>query len=70
MKMLPSLLCVLSLLFIGVCDAETKTKFYENGQKKSETNYKDGKKHGLGTEWDEEGNVISQANFENGVEVE
>ena len=70
MKMLPSLLCVLSLLFIGVCDAETKTKFYENGQKESEGNYKDGKMHGLWTEWDEEGNVTEQAKFENGEKVE
>jgi len=35
-----------------------------------ECTFKDGKEHGLGTEWDEDGNVISQANFENGVEVE
>jgi len=35
-----------------------------------ECTFKDDKEHGLGTEWDEDGNVISQANFENGVEVE
>jgi len=66
MKMLPSLLCVLSLLFIGVCNAETKTKFYENGQKKSETNYKDGKKHGLMTEWHENGQKKAEGNAKEG----
>jgi antitoxin component YwqK of YwqJK toxin-antitoxin module len=35
-----------------------------------EGNYVKGKFHGLGTEWDEGGNVISQTNFENGKEVE
>ena len=51
MKMFSSLLCVLSFLFVGVCNAETITKFHENGQKSSEINYKDDKKHGLLTKW-------------------
>ena len=49
MKMISSLLCVFALLFVGVCNAETKTKFHENGQKSTEINYKDGKLHGLAT---------------------
>ena len=49
MKVLPFLLCVFALLFVGVCNAETKTEFHDNGQKKLEGNFVDGKKHGLGT---------------------
>jgi len=43
MKMHPSLLCVLSLLLVGVCNAEKKTEFYDNGKKRTETNYVDDK---------------------------
>ena len=42
----------------------------ENGQVKGLHQLKDGKEHGLMTEWDEDGNVISQTNFENGKEAE
>jgi len=66
MKMLPSLLCVLSLLFIGVCDAGTvgmKTRFYENGHKRSEVNYKDGERHGLGTWWYVNGQKRFEASY-------
>ena len=54
MKKVSSPLCVFSLLFVGVCQAKMRTEhkpypyrlvteWYENGQKMSETNYKDGK---------------------------
>jgi antitoxin component YwqK of YwqJK toxin-antitoxin module len=39
-----------------------------NGQKSQETNYKDGKKHGLETSWDEEGKVTSKIKWKNAVD--
>ena len=66
MKMISSLLCVFALLFVGVCNAETKTKFYENGQKSSEINYKDGKLHGLSTRWHENGKKSWEGNLKDG----
>jgi hypothetical protein len=44
--------------------------YYQNGAKKSETNYKYGNKHGLETLWDEEGNTIDQTKWQNGKRVE
>jgi len=35
-----------------------------------ELNYKDDKQHGLMTEWDEDGKVLSQTKWENGELVE
>jgi antitoxin component YwqK of YwqJK toxin-antitoxin module len=55
MKKVSSLFCVFVLLLVGVCNAETKTEYWPNGKKKSETNYVDGKKHGIETVWDEKG---------------
>ena len=43
-------------------------RVYENGKKKTERNYKNGKEDGLVTEWDENGIVISEKNFVNGDE--
>ena len=42
----------------------------ENGQKTYEAEYVDGEQHGLETWWDEEGDIISQTKWENGVKVE
>ena len=47
-----------------------KAKWHDNGQKWQEANYKDGKPHGLYTQWDYYGNVISQTKWENGKLVE
>jgi len=33
-------------------------------------NYKDGKKHGLDTRWDREGNITRQVRYENGQQEE
>jgi antitoxin component YwqK of YwqJK toxin-antitoxin module len=70
MKMTSSLLCVFALLFVGVCNAETKTKFYENGQKNTEINYKDDKRHGLATYWTADGKVMTQIMWQDGEKVE
>ena len=40
--------------------------FYENGQKKLEFNYKDGKKDGLQTKWWENGQKGSEENYKDG----
>ena len=58
-----SLLCVFVLLFVGVCNAETKTKFYENGQKNTEINYKDGKLQGPFTVWNENGQKLYEMEY-------
>jgi len=44
--------------------------YYENGQKKQEGNYKEGKKDGLWTSWDKNGNIIKTATYSNGELVE
>ena len=41
-------------------------EYYENGQKKSETHYKDGKPEGLLTGWYENGQKKSETQYENG----
>ena len=43
---------------------------YENGQKKIEGNYKDGKKDGKWTEWYENGQIKSERNYKDGVQVD
>ncbi len=68
MKMISSLLCVFALLFVGVCNAETKTKFYENGQKSSEINYKDDEWHGLATWWHKNGQKGMEANYKDDMQ--
>ncbi len=40
--------------------------FYENGRKKEEGRYKDGKKHGTWTKWDENGKVLETLEFIDG----
>ncbi len=40
--------------------------YFENGQKKEEGQYKDGKKHGKWTRWDEKGKVLEAAEFVDG----
>ena len=44
------------------------TLWYENGQKKSETNYKDDKNEGLYTLWYESGQKKSEINYKDGKE--
>ena len=44
-------------------------EWYLNGQVRTEQNYKDGKWEGIFTEWDEQGNIIKQTTYKNGVEV-
>ena len=39
---------------------------YENGQKKSEGNFKDGKKDGKRTSWNENGQIEVEENFKDG----
>ena len=34
-------------------------EWYSNGQVRAEQNYKDGKRDGIFTEWDEQGNIIT-----------
>jgi antitoxin component YwqK of YwqJK toxin-antitoxin module len=59
------LLIVIALLFTAV-NAEVKTKYYDNGEKKAEINYKDGRLHGLTTCWYENGQKKGEVNFKNG----
>jgi len=50
------LLIVLPLfLIIGCGKNGLHTEYYDNGQKKFEKNYKDGKKDGISTKWYENG---------------
>ena len=53
-------------------ETKSETKYglantwYENGQKKIEANYKDGKMNGKWTWWHENGQIESEGNFKNG----
>ena len=42
---------------------ELQSSWYENGQKKSEGNFKDGKRHGLSTWWYENGQKREESNW-------
>ena len=44
--------------------------WYENGQKNTELNYKDGKLDGQQTEWNENGQKESEGNYKDGKEVD
>jgi len=46
--------------------SETKTTYYDNGQKESEFNYKNGKPDGRFTYWYENGNKSDERNYKNG----
>jgi antitoxin component YwqK of YwqJK toxin-antitoxin module len=41
-------------------------EYYDNGQKKSEWHYKDGKPDGLWTEWHENGKKLKERHYKNG----
>ena len=43
-------------------------EWHENGNKKRETHYKDGKRDGLWTEWSEDGEKTFEGNFVDGKE--
>jgi antitoxin component YwqK of YwqJK toxin-antitoxin module len=43
-----------------------KTEYYDNGQKKEEANYKDGKKDGLRTLWHKNGQKMYEGNYRDG----
>ena len=47
-------------------DGRLYTRWYENGQKKSESNYKDGKLNGKFTYWYENGQKMFEVNFIDG----
>jgi len=49
-------------------ETTVKTEYWDNGQKSSEENYKDGKKDGVWTQWFENGQKESEENFKNGKE--
>ncbi len=40
--------------------------YYENGQKESDGNYKEGKADGLWTYWDKDGNITKTETYSNG----
>ena len=65
-----TLLLSLTFLFLFGCGEEpvVKKEFYDSGELKSETYWKDGKQEGIRKEWDEEGKLTFQGNFVNGVE--
>ena len=61
------------IMYIKDSDALYKGKdsvFYDNGQKKFEVNYKDGKAEGLNVEWYENGKKRMETNWKEGKLVE
>ena len=43
-----------------------KERYYQNGQKREEGNYKDGEEHGLWIEWYKNGQKKSEKNYKDG----
>ena len=71
------ILFITTLLFIVGCSKPVEdstlikkdglqTRWYDNGQKWLEENYKDGKEDGLTTEWYENGKKRSEVNYKDG----
>ena len=48
---------------------EVEVQYYDNGNKWSETHYKDGELDGVYTEWYEDGNKLSETHYKNGEPV-
>ena len=51
------------LMPIAVCNAQKKTTYYDNGQKKQEWNYVGGKLHGPSISWHENGQKSHETNW-------
>ncbi len=69
-KPLTSLLALTFLfLFSGSVygEEEVKKEYWEDGQLKQETHYKNGKLEGLGTKWYETGEKMGERYFKNGL---
>ena len=49
---------------------EVETKYYDNGQKESETNYKNGKEEGLRISWHSNGQKQYEGHFKNGKVID
>ena len=45
---------------------EVKVEYYDNGNKKRETHYKDGEKEGVETYWNEDGNKDMESHYKDG----
>jgi antitoxin component YwqK of YwqJK toxin-antitoxin module len=58
----------LSLGLTSISYGETQNTYYENGQKESEVNYKDGEKDGKYTAWYENGQKGEERNYKDGKE--
>ncbi|MDG1357926.1 MAG: toxin-antitoxin system YwqK family antitoxin [Akkermansiaceae bacterium] len=65
MNIFTSLIFVFALLLVGVCQAETKTEHWPNGQKMLEANLKDGQLHGRTTRWYANGQKRDEQNYKN-----
>ena len=57
------LILLFSILLSFNSYGETETDYYENGQKESEGNYKDGKAYGKWTWWHKNGQIGSEGNY-------
>ena len=53
-------------VFVVKKHEEVKVKYYENGTKKSEEHYKDGKEDGVSTGWFQDGTKREEAHYKDG----
>jgi len=67
-KLLILLFITLTLLIQGCGSDDKSTRWYENGQKEFEGNYKDGKLDGKWTLWHENGQKSAEVNYKDGKE--
>ena len=62
-----TLLIITALMLVFGCSKDgVITEYYENGQKRSEVTYKDGKEDGKWTEWYENGQKWYEATLKDG----
>ena len=62
-----TLLIITALMLVFGCSNDgVITEYYENGQKRSEVTYKDGKEDGKWTRWHENGQKSSEGTYKDG----
>ena len=65
-EVIPKIIRVYDISIDNIVSSYKEIKFYSNGQKRVEIDYKDGKQNGLVTEWFENGQTSVEGTFKDG----
>ncbi len=68
-EVIPKIIRVYDISIDNIVSSYKEIKFYSNGQKRVEIDYKDGKQNGLLTEWYENGQKSFEETYKNGYEI-